>query len=182
MKQIKRNFFRRWESDFNSNKASGPNSIPYRILFFLKNEIPKQLADLFNLSFVNCIFPSVLKTAKVVPVFKKDTKLDCPIVQSSSYQILRKYFKDFSIKDCIPFSIIIILSITYNLVSDSIILHNMPLLLNQRNIRKVLDEGNTGCGEIFADLLKAFDTVDHQILLVRLDHYGIRGVSNDYFK
>ena len=29
---------------------------------------------------------------------------------------------------------------------------------------------------------KAFDTVDHQILLVKLNHYWIRGVSNDWFK
>ena len=60
-------------SSLNSNKASGPNSIPYRILFLLKNEISMQLAVLFNLSFVTGgIFPSILKTAKVVPVFKKD--------------------------------------------------------------------------------------------------------------
>ena len=58
-------------SSLNSNKASGPSSIPYRILFLLKNEISKQLADLFNLSFMSGVFPSVLKTAKVVPVFKK---------------------------------------------------------------------------------------------------------------
>ena len=63
-------------SSLNSNKASGPNSIPYRILFLLKNEISKQLADLFNLSFTTGVFPSVLKTVKVVPVFKKDSKLD----------------------------------------------------------------------------------------------------------
>ena len=62
-------------SSLNSNKASGPNSIPYRILFLLKNEISKQLANLFNLSFMTGVFPSVLKTAKVVPVFKKDSKL-----------------------------------------------------------------------------------------------------------
>ena len=35
-----------------------------------------QLADLLNLSFVTGIFLSVLKTAKVIPVFKKDSKLD----------------------------------------------------------------------------------------------------------
>ena len=38
-----------------------------------------------------------------------------------------------------------------------------------------------GCGD-FADLQKAFDTVDHQILLAKFNHYGIRGVSNDWFK
>ena len=63
-------------SSINSNKASGPNSVAYRILFFLKNEIQMQLADLFNVSFVTCIFSLVLKTANVVPVLKKDSKLD----------------------------------------------------------------------------------------------------------
>ena len=63
-------------SSLNSNKASGLNSIPYRILFLLKNEISKQLADLFNLSFMTGVSPSVLKTAQVVPVFKKYSKLN----------------------------------------------------------------------------------------------------------
>ena len=35
-------------SSLNSNKTFGPNSIPYRILFLLRNEISKQLADLFK--------------------------------------------------------------------------------------------------------------------------------------
>ena len=35
---------------------------------------------------------------------------------------------------------------------------------------------------LFVDLQKAFDTVDHQILLEKMNHYGIRGVSNDWFK
>ena len=59
----------------NSSKASGPNSIPYRILFLLKNEILKQFADLINLSCMTGVFPFILKTAKVVPVFKKDSNL-----------------------------------------------------------------------------------------------------------
>ena len=49
------------------------------------------------------------------------------------------------------------------------------------NIRKALDDGNIGCG-VFVDLQKAFDTVDHQILLAKLNYYGIFGVSNDLFK
>ena len=60
----------------NLSKVFGPNSILYRILFLLKNDISKQLADFFNLSFMTGVFPSVLKTAKVVPIFKNDSKLD----------------------------------------------------------------------------------------------------------
>ena len=37
------------------------------------------------------------------------------------------------------------------------------------------------CG-VFVDLQKAFDTADHQIMLAKLNHYGIHGVSNDWFK
>ena len=63
-------------SSLNSNKACGPNNIPYRILFLLKSETSKQLAYLFNFSFMTGVFPSVLKIAKVVPVFEKESKLD----------------------------------------------------------------------------------------------------------
>ena len=51
-------------SSLNSDKASDQKSIPYRILFLLKNKISKQLVDLFNLSFMTGAFPSVLKTEK----------------------------------------------------------------------------------------------------------------------
>ena len=91
-------------SSLNFNKASGPNSIPYRILFLLKNEISKQLADLFNLSFMTGVFPSVLKIAKVAPVFKKDSKLDYsndhPISLLSNIE-KKKDLKNLCIRGCI---------------------------------------------------------------------------------
>ena len=40
-----------------------------------------------------------------------------------------------------------------------------------------LDNGNFACG-IFVDLQKAFDTVDHEILLEKLNYYGIRGLTH----
>ena len=49
------------------------------------------------------------------------------------------------------------------------------------NITKAMDEGKYMIG-IFLDLSKAFDTVNHQILLNKLDHYGIRGLCLKWFE
>ena len=48
-------------------------------------------------------------------------------------------------------------------------------------IQKVLDDGQIAC-VVFIDLEKAFDSVSHDILLEKLDHYGIRDISNDWFR
>ena len=48
-------------------------------------------------------------------------------------------------------------------------------------VRSALDEGKYACG-IFVDLQKAFDTVNHKILLDKLSHYGIHGNMNEWFK
>ena len=169
-------------SSLNSNKASGPNSIPYRILLLLKNEISKQLAELFNLSFMTGVFSLVLKTAKVVPVFKKDSKLDY-----SNYRPISLLSNVEKILEKLMYNRL------YTFLNSNNIIYSLQFGFRQQystsqalvniteNIRKALDGGNIGCG-IFVDLQKAFDTVDHQILLTKLNHYGICGVSNDWFK
>ena len=147
-----------------------------KILFILKNEISKQLAGLFSLSFMTRVSPSVLKIAEVVPVFKKDLKLDYsnypPIYLLSNIEkILEK----------------LMYNRFYTFLNNNKIIYNSPFRFRQQystfhaliniteNIRKALDDGNIGCG-VFVDLQKAFDTLDHQILLVNLNHYGICGV------
>ena len=48
-------------------------------------------------------------------------------------------------------------------------------------IRKYLDEGKFAC-RIFVDLQKAFNSVEYDTLLTKLEHYGVRGLANDWFK
>ena len=56
----------------------------------------------------------------------------------------------------------------------------MALLIMLENIRNALDNGECAIG-IFLDFQKAFDTVDHGILLDKLYNYGIRGIALDWF-
>ena len=58
---------------------------------------------------------------------------------------------------------------------------NHALLSPTEKIREALDSKGGKCG-VFIDLQKAFDTVDHSILLKKLEHYGIRGLANQWFK
>ena len=55
-----------------------------------------------------------------------------------------------------------------------------PFLDIFENIKEKLDRQTFSCG-VFIDLEKAFDTVNHKILLEKLEFYGIRGISNEWF-
>ena len=63
-------------SSLNINKSCGPNSIPTKILHLVQDQISKHLATICNLSFSTGIFPTSLKTAKVIPIHKKDSRLE----------------------------------------------------------------------------------------------------------
>ena len=56
------------------SKATGPYSIPAKVLKLFKNDISDQLADLLNLLFTTGSFPTLLKTAKVILSHKKESK------------------------------------------------------------------------------------------------------------
>ena len=151
-------------------------------MILLKNEICNPLADLFNLSFSSGKFPSVLKIAKVVPVYKKDSKLDYQnyrpisllsnvekVLEKLMYKRLYKFLYDNNILYDLRFDFRQNFSATHALINLT------------ENLRQALDEGQIGCG-IFLVLQKAFDTVEHEILLSKLDHYGVRGLTNNSFK
>ena len=55
-----------------------------------------------------------------------------------------------------------------------------PATLLVENITNAFEEKKKVIGE-FLDLSKAFDTIDHNILLRKLQHYGVRGLPLDWF-
>ena len=63
-------------SSLNINKSCGPNSIPTKILYLVQDQISKHLATICNLSFSTGIFSTILKTAKVIPIHKNDSRLE----------------------------------------------------------------------------------------------------------
>ena len=85
--------------------------------------------------------------------------------------MLKKYLKNLCIIFCL---ITIIYDLQFGFRQKFSTSH--ALINLTENIRQALDNGYIRCG-IFVDLQKAFDTVDHQILLSKGDCYGIQGIS-----
>ena len=56
---------------------------------------------------------------------------------------------------------------------------SLALLELTEEITSALDKKKSTIG-VFIDLKKAFDTIDHTLLLEKLRHYGVRGVANDW--
>ena len=165
----------------NSGKAHGPNSIPTDILQLLFHDIAKPLTQIFNLSFKTGVHPDLLKTARVIPVFKKGSRLLVsnyrPIsLLSNLNKILEKLmFK--RVYDYLERNNAIY-RLQFGFRSKHSTTH--ALIDITETIRKALDDKKLACG-IFVDLQKAFDTVNHEILIKKLAHYGIRGVVKSWF-
>ena len=135
-----------------------------------------------NNTFSTGIFPNLLKSAKVVPIYEKDdTTLpenDRPIsllsvISKVFEKTIRIRFIDFLEKHSVFYEY----QFGFRENHSSTLAH-MELL---DDVFNSLDEGKYLMG-VFFDLKKAFDTVDHKILLSKLNHYGIRGIANDLIK
>ena len=169
-------------SQLKLNKGCGPFSIPSQVLFHMQNELAKPISWIANICFITGIHPNKLKLAKVIPIFKKGSKLSTanyrPIsLLSNINKIIEKLV--FSR----VFSFLKINDVIYEKQFGFRPKHSTShALLNiVDTISNSLDKGKMAAG-VFVDFQKAFDTVDHSILISKLNHYGIRGEMNDWFK
>ena len=148
------------------------------VLLKVTDQIVKPLVHIFNLSFSSGIFPSEMKTAKVIPVFKSGNRSDFsnyrPISLVSQFsKILEKLFnlrlEQFLISNEI------LSNCQYGFRSCMSTVHAALELIE--SISTAVDN-KKHCAGVFIDLKKAFDTVNHDLLVKKLFFYGIRGTAN----
>ena len=170
-------------NDLNSSKSLGPYSTPTDIFHLIKLNVAEPLTEIINLSFEEGVYIDQLKIAKVVAIFKeKGCNMDCtnyrPIsLLSNINKIIEKLMHEriYSFLEkhkCIY-------ELQFGFRSKHSTGHALTDLTEA--IRKAMDESSFAVG-VFIDLQKAFDTVDHEVLLSKLNHYGIRGIANNWFR
>lgn len=159
----------------NPSKATGPYSIPVRTLKVLKGLILKPLEIIFNVSLSTGVVPDSFKLASVIPIYKEASQINVSNYRPISLlSIFNRVLEKIMFKRLISF--IDNAKILYNKQFGFRLKHStlQAILSITDKIQGAIDDGNYSCG-IFLDLSKAFDTVNHQILLKKLEHYGIRG-------
>jgi len=163
------------------NKSTGPQSIPVYLLQLIADLIIIPLSNIISNSFISGVFPNALKVSKVIPIHKGDSAEEVnnyrpisllsifdKIIEKVMYKRLYSFLEQHNILFENQFGFRKNNSTTFALLEIT------------ERIKETIDKHNYGCG-IFIDLRKAFDTVNHSILLTKLKHYGIRDTSFNWF-
>ena len=161
--------------------APGRDGISSRNIKLIKESISVPLTNLVNLSFEQGVFPSELKLAIITPLYKAKDPM---------------FFNNYRLISLLSVFSKIIERLMYSRLLNFINKHKifnklqfgfrnnhstfMALVILVENLVNALDNGKCAVG-IFLDFQKAFDTVDHGILLDKLYCYGIRGIAHEWF-
>jgi len=140
------------------------------------------LLHIINLSFTTGVVPQLLKRANVTPIFKGGDPTELGNYRPISVlPVFSKILEKLMFKRL------------YSYLTNNDILYQkqfgfrrgysteMALLSAVDTITKSLD-GKNHVIAIFLDFRKAFDTVDPEILLSKLDHHGVRGIALEWFR
>ena len=169
-------------SKLKTNKSPGPDHIHNKVLYEARNYITAPLVDLYRSTLDSGYIPQIWKVADVVPIHKKGTKTD-----PNNYR---------------PVS----LTSSVCKILETIIRDSLPLHLEKNNLYSPAQygfrSGRSCCTQllevvndwssaidsfkpvdvVYLDYRKAFDSVPHQRLLVKLEAYGIQGQVLSWIK
>ena len=159
-------------SQLKTGKSVGPYSIPINLLKMLNSVIVSPLVVPINESFSTEIFPDKLEIADVVALHKKAPLAILPITDLLHFCLSSvKYLKTLCIRDCIIFLKLTKFFTLYKFWLSQKTFH-FTYFDKYEHIKNTIENGNYiyGCG-IFIDPKKDFDTVNHTILLKKLEEF-----------
>lgn len=168
-------------NNMKNSHSSGHDGLSAFLLKISIKNISQPLAHLFNLSFRTGVFPDHFKLAKVIPIYKNgDKHLISNYRPISLLPTLSKIMEKLMLKRLQSY----LTKINYlsnsqygfrkNCTTELALLHIVNNVMNNMEVK------NITIG-LFLDLSKAFDSINHDILLKKLNHIGIRGTMYDWF-
>ena len=155
-------------------KGTGLDGFLTSVVKSVSNHIAKQLTHIFNLSFTSGVFPGKLKLTNVTPIFKSNAKLTVnnyrpisllPVFSKVLEKLMHKRLMSFFVDKCN-----LLTEYYYGCREKHSTYMTLSNIIDQ--ISESLDVKKYSIG-IFLDLSKAFDTIDHRILLPKLQICGL---------
>lgn len=168
-------------AEIKSGSSTGPDGLEIKFLKMASHVLSYPLCDLFNLSLSTCTVPIMWKCAKVIPLHKSGDPLE-----SNNYRPISIISNVAKIFEKIIFKRL------FNYINESSILSpcqsgfrpnfSTTTVLTKfvNDVTSSLDV-NMPTGAIFIDLTKAFDLVDHYLLLDKLHAIGLSEQSMFWF-
>ncbi|PNF20311.1 hypothetical protein B7P43_G13693 [Cryptotermes secundus] len=162
--------------------SAGFDEIPEYLAKRCSQYIKKPLVHIFNASLKSGVFPDKMKIAKVRPLYKKGERHEVcnyrPIAVLSVFsKILEKLVYNRLISFVTKYAILTELQNGFRKNKST----ETPSQTFIESIQEAMGRRFHVIG-IFFDLTKAYDVINHIILLDKLNYYGIRGVTNLWFK
>ena len=162
--------------------SSGWDSISANVVKSTYSSFLIPLTHVMNLSITKGIFPSELKIARVIPLFKSgDSSSFSNYRPVSVLPLFSKILERLMYKRLLKFINSNKLLYDYQFGFRGEHSPQLALIYLLDKVSDALENGEYVLG-LFLDFSKAFDTVNHSILFTKLEHYGVRDICLNWFK